>query len=124
MQNASPRLHRVCHHRPDLSEIGTKLSRQAMYESILFPSAGISHNYENWMVLKLDGQIISGVLVGETGEKIQIKDDKGINHVISLDDIDSRKKQKLSLMPADLHKELTEQDLVDLIEYLMTLTKR
>lgn len=108
---------------PNLSEIGTKLSRMAMYESILFPSAGISHNYENWMVLKEDGQIISGVLVGETNTEIQIKDDKGINHVISADEIDTRKKQKLSLMPADLHKELTERDLVDLVEYLMMLKK-
>ena len=95
-----------------------------MYESILFPSAGISHNYENWMILKEDGQIITGVLVGETEDKIQIKDDKGINHEISMDEVDSRKKQKLSLMPADLHKELTEQELVDLVEYLTTLKKR
>lgn len=108
---------------PDLSEIGTKLSKLALIESILFPSAGISHNYENWMVLKEDGQIISGVLVGETESEVQIKDDKGINHVIALDDIDNRKQQKLSLMPADLHKELTEQDLVDLVEYLTTLKK-
>ena len=31
---------------PNLTEIGTKLTKLAMYESILFPSAGISHNYE------------------------------------------------------------------------------
>lgn len=109
---------------PDLSEIGSKLTPIAMYESILFPSAGISHNYENWMVLKDDGQIISGILVGETDSEVQIKDDKGINHIISIDEVDSRKKQKLSLMPADLHKEMTEQDLVDLVEYLGTLKKR
>ena len=44
---------------PDLSEIGNKLTKIAMYESILFPSAGISHNYENWSVLKDDGQMLS-----------------------------------------------------------------
>jgi putative heme-binding domain-containing protein len=108
---------------PNLSEIGSKLSRTAMFESILFPSAAISHNYENWMVLKEDGQVITGVLTGETDLKVQIKDDKGIHHVISVDEIETRKKQKLSLMPADLHKEMTEQELVDLVEYLMMLKK-
>ena len=108
---------------PDLSEIGNKLSRMAMFESILFPSAGISHNYENWMVLKEDGQTITGVLVGATDSAVQIKDDQGINHLISVDEIDTRKKQKLSLMPADLHKQMTVQELVDLVEYLMDLRR-
>ena len=31
---------------PDLSEIGTKLGKDALYESILDPSAGISFGYE------------------------------------------------------------------------------
>jgi putative heme-binding domain-containing protein len=108
---------------PDQSEIGSKLTKPAMYESILFPSAGISHNYENWMVLKTDGTIITGIMLGETESEIQLKDEKGIQHVISMDDVDEKKKQRLSLMPADLHKEMTEQELVDLVEYLMTLKK-
>jgi putative heme-binding domain-containing protein len=89
----------------------------------LFPSAGISHNYENWMVLKTAGTIITGIMLGETESEIQLKDEKGIKHVISMDDVDEKKKQRLSLMPADLHKEMTEQELVDLVEYLMTLKK-
>ena len=36
---------------PDLTEIGSKLSRHALYESILYPSAGISHNYETWTIV-------------------------------------------------------------------------
>ena len=109
---------------PDLSEIGSKLTKPAMYESILFPSAGISHNYENWMVLKEDGQSITGVLLSETESEVQLKDDKGIKHVIPVAQIDEKAKQKLSLMPADLHKELTQKDLVDLVEYMLSLKKK
>ncbi len=109
---------------PDLSEIGNKLSKIALYESILFPSAGISHNYENWMIQKSDGRSITGVLLGETDAEIQIKDDKGIQHNIPVDEIDARKRQQVSLMPADLHKELTTGELVDLVEYLSTLKKK
>jgi putative heme-binding domain-containing protein len=67
--------------------------------------------------------MITGVLMGATDTEIQLKDDKGIRHTISMDDVEQKRKQKLSLMPADLHKELSEQDLVDVVEYMTTLKK-
>ena len=33
---------------PDLTEIGSKLTREAMFVSVLDPSAGISHNFESY----------------------------------------------------------------------------
>ncbi|MDB4766874.1 c-type cytochrome [bacterium] len=109
---------------PDLSEIGSKLTKTAMYESIFFPSAGISHNYENWMVITADGEMITGILLGETDQEIQIKDDKGIKHTIPIDDVEGKKQQQLSLMPDGLHKEMSEQELVDLVAYLVSLKKK
>ena len=106
---------------PDLSEIGAKLTREAMYELILFPSAGISHNYENWMVMTEQGQMINGLLLSETDHQIQIIDANGIKHTLKVEEIEEKKKQKLSLMPADLHRELTERELVDVVEYMTTL---
>ena len=109
---------------PDLSAIGSKLTQTAMYESILFPSAGISHNYENWLVQTVDGEMITGVLLGETESEIQLKDDKGIKHVIATEDVEQKKQQQLSLMPEGLHKEMSEQELVDLVAYLISLKKK
>ncbi|EMI52290.1 heme-binding protein, partial [Rhodopirellula sallentina SM41] len=43
---------------PDLSEIGSKLSREAMYTAILNPNAGISHNYEQYGVVTADGLVL------------------------------------------------------------------
>jgi putative membrane-bound dehydrogenase-like protein len=108
---------------PDLSEIGDKLSREAMFESILFPSAGISHNYENWIVAKNDGEIVSGLLLTKTDSNTTIKDINGLVHKINANEIEEQKRLKLSLMPADLVKEFSEQDLIDLVDYLMTLRK-
>ena len=108
---------------PNLSEIGAKLSREAMFESILFPSAGISHNYENWIVAKDDGEIVSGLLLTKTDSATTLKDVNGVVHEIDANDIEEQKRLRLSLMPADLVKEFSEQDLVDLVAYLMTLRK-
>lgn len=109
---------------PDLSEIGSKLSRDAFYVAILDPSAGVSHNYETWSVLTEDGQQINGIMISETDEQIILKDAKAISHTIPREEIDALKKQKTSLMPSDLQKNLTSQDLVDVVEYLTTLKKK
>ena len=106
---------------PDLSEIGNKLSRTAIYESILFPSAGISHSYENWSVLTVEGALIQGILVSETEAELQLKNKDGLVQRIHIADIEEKKVQKLSMMPEGLHEELTLEELVDLVEYLGSL---
>ena len=109
---------------PDLSEIGSKLSRQAMFESILFPSAGISHDYESWKVVTVDGALITGLLLSETDSQVVIVDSNGIQHTIEAADIEAKKRQELSLMPADLQRLMSQQELVDVVEYMTTLRKK
>jgi putative heme-binding domain-containing protein len=108
---------------PDLSEIGSKLSREAMYVSILDPSAGISHNYETYLLATEDGNVLSGILVSQTKESVTIKTAEAIVRTIPVAEIDVLKKQKISLMPAGLVKELTQDDLVNVVEYLQSLKK-
>ena len=109
---------------PDLSEIGSKLSRQAMYESILNPSLAVSHNYETFLVETYDGLSYSGILVSQTDEKIVLRTAEAVIKELLKEDLDGMKKSKQSLMPADLQKNFSESDLVDLVEYLMSLTKK
>jgi putative heme-binding domain-containing protein len=108
---------------PDLSEIGSKLSKEALYLSILDPSAGVSFNYETWLVRDFNGTVLTGVLVSQTDAEIELKTAEAIVHKLPRGDIDQVKKSATSLMPADLQKQLKAQDLVDLVEYLTTLKK-
>lgn len=108
---------------PNLSEIGKKLSRTAFFESILFPSAGIAHNYEQYSLLTVDGEVIAGLLISQTDDAITIRNEKAINRTIPAADVEQLVKQKISLMPADIQKLMTEDDLVDVVEYLSTLKK-
>ena len=109
---------------PDLSEIGKKLARPAMFESILYPSAAISHNFENWVVLTDDGLVHGGLLVSETEGELKLKDEKGIVRTIPAATIEEKSKSEASLMPADIQKLMTAAELVDLVEYLTTLKER
>lgn len=108
---------------PDLSEIGSKLSKDALYVSILDPSAGINFNYETHTLLLADGTVLNGILVSQTDSEVTLKDAEAIIRTISRDDIEEMKKQPISLMPAGLQKSLTAENLVDVVEYLTTLKK-
>jgi len=107
---------------PNLSEIGSKLAPAAMYESILFPSAGISHNYEQYEVTTEDGISAIGLLVEKTAESIKLKNAEGIvlTHPAAGSEL---RRLEVSLMPADLQKNMSAQDLADLVAYMATLKK-
>jgi putative heme-binding domain-containing protein len=109
---------------PNLSEIGAKLSRHALYESILFPSAGISHSFETYAVRLADGNTVTGVLVSRTPQEVALKGEDAIVRTFKTDEIGDLKKQPTSLMPADLQKLMTAEELADVVEYMTTLKKK
>jgi putative heme-binding domain-containing protein len=106
---------------PDLTEIGSKLSKEAIYVSILDPNAGISHNYENYEIITQSGQIETGLLLDRSGNNIEIKNAEGLVRSFRDSDIESIRKLEVSLMPVGLQQKLTEEELVDLVEYLARL---
>lgn len=106
---------------PDLSAIGTKGSRQNLFESILYPSRAIADQHVSWVVGTADGQTITGLLVKETDTALTIRDANGKDTVIDVKNVESRKKSAVSLMSEDLVKTMTETELVDLVAYLETL---
>lgn len=108
---------------PNLSEIGAKLARQAMFESIVFPSAGISHNYESWTMALANGTTVTGIIVSEDDNKVTLRGNDALVRTFDKKDIEERVKSKISLMPADLAKLLSPEEMADVVEYLGTLKK-
>ena len=108
---------------PDLSEIGAKLGKDALYEAILDPSTGISFGYEAWQVQLKSGDEAYGLLASETADEIAIKAVGGLITRYKKSDVQGRQKTKLSIMPAGLQQAISVQELVDLVEYLASLKK-
>jgi putative heme-binding domain-containing protein len=108
---------------PNLSEIGSKLGADALYQAILDPSAGISFGYEAWQFYLKSGDEIYGLVSSETADEVAVKAVGGIVSRYKKSEIARRTQQKLSVMPSGLEQSMTLQDLVDLVEYLGTLRK-
>ncbi len=108
---------------PDMSEIGGKLTREALFESILFPNAAISHNFETYVVVLKNGETHSGILLSQTAAEVVIKGADALSRKFPKAQVLALKKDKLSMMPADLQKQMSAQELVDVVAYMTTLKK-
>jgi len=108
---------------PALSEIGTKLGKEAIFESILEPSAGISLGYEASQVELKSGDEAYGLVISETDDEIALKDLKGIVAHYKRSDIAKREQLKTSMMPTGLQQTMSAQEFVDLVEFLSSLRK-
>jgi putative heme-binding domain-containing protein len=103
---------------PDLTRIGQIRQPRDLVESILFPSASFVRSYEPLTIRSLDGLVYSGLVKSDApGEVVlTVAADKEVR--IARDEIDAVQPGKVSIMPAGLDKQLSLQELADLVEFL------
>ncbi len=128
-RTAFDRLCRSCHvangsgtdFGPELSAVGSKLPREALYLAVLDPDAGINFGYEGKVVQLRDGSQVAGIVTSETSDVIELRLQSGVTQRFNRVDVASVTNLEHSLMPSDLYQQMTEQELIGLIEYLTTL---
>lgn len=108
---------------PALSEIGTKLGKDALYDALLNPSAGISFGFETYYFKFKSGDSAIGLLVSETKDEVTLKSVGGTLSRYAKRDLANRTKLKTSSMPA-VAAGLPAESLADLVEYLSSLKKK
>lgn len=109
---------------PPLTVIGDKLGKEALYDSIISPSGGILMGYENWNVKVKGKGVVSGRLTEDTEDHITILNIGGQYIDIPAADVQKKLKLSVSLMPDGLGKTMTQQEFVDLVEYMVSLKQQ
>jgi putative heme-binding domain-containing protein len=104
---------------PDLSAAGKALGRRRLIESILQPSREVAPQFVPWLVQTTDGRSLSGLAVAEsaTGDLILV-DQQGEQFQVASSQIGIRRPSTHSIMPDGLERQLTAQELRDLIAFL------
>lgn len=103
---------------PDLTRIGGIRTERDLLESILYPSESFVRSYEPLQIVTVEGKIYNGLVREETADEVLLALDAEKVVRIRRDEIDVRQPGKLSVMPAGLEKQLTPQDLADLVKFL------
>jgi uncharacterized repeat protein (TIGR03806 family) len=106
---------------PDLTKIGTKYSKAALLEHILEPSKTIEPGYTTYLLETKDGRALNGLAVEKTDQALVLKDAQGKLLKFTAGEIERLVPQTRSLMPELLLRDLTAQQVADLLEYLASL---
>jgi putative membrane-bound dehydrogenase-like protein len=103
---------------PDLTRIGGIRTERDLLESILFPSASFVRSYEPVAVLSASGHTFNGILKKDAPDEIVLIEAADKEVRIPRSDVEAVQPGKISIMPAGLDKQLSPQELADLIAFL------
>jgi putative heme-binding domain-containing protein len=103
---------------PDLTRIGGIRTERDLLESILFPSASFVRSYEPVIVTTKAGQSFNGVPKKDAPDEMILVLAADKEARIPRDDVEEVRPGKVSIMPDGLDRQLTPQELADLIAFL------
>ncbi len=112
-KNIGPDLHRLLNRSPE-----------ALLTAILDPNAAAEAKYLQYQAVTVQGQIFTGVLQEETAASVTLGLANGETKTIPRAEIELLKGTNLSLMPVGLEKELSVEQLANLIVYVIETTSR
>ncbi len=105
---------------PDLSRIGEIRTRRDFLESIAFPSATFARGYEPVTVI-VSGRTYTGILRGESAKEVVLMTLGRSETTLPRDEIEEILPCSVSIMPQGLDRNLTADELQDLVAFLSSL---
>ncbi len=108
---------------PDLTSVSSRFAHRDILESILEPSKVVSEQFENFTIVKKDGDDITGRIVDENADMIVLQPNPLAPESrveIKKSDIVKRQASKVSPMPEGLLSTLTKEEILDLIAYVQS----
>jgi putative membrane-bound dehydrogenase-like protein len=102
---------------PDLTS-ANRQDREYLLVSLVDPSSVIRKEYISVVVLTNDGRVLNGLPVARDGSEVVLVDAKSERVTIPRSEIADIKDSQISIMPSDLYRAFSPQQLRDLFAYL------
>ena len=93
---------------------------KGLLTAILDPSRAIEPKYVLYTAITTDGRSYSGVLAAETESHVTLVEQENRRHVLVRSELEELTSSEKSLMPDGFEKELSPQQLADVIRYLQS----
>jgi putative membrane-bound dehydrogenase-like protein len=120
----------ACHHigdlggavGPDLSTIGRIRGARDLYESILYPGESIARDFETFQVTvkSSENPVHVGLINSQSAAGLELIGLSGQRQTIPHEEVAAIKRIPLSIMPSGLDQTLSEEDLRNLVAYLLS----
>lgn len=108
---------------PDLSQLGSRFSTSDILEAIINPSAEISEQYEASVLELKDGSSVMGRIINDDGTKYMVSQNPfspDLLREVPKANVVTVKKSKISIMMPGMINRLNEDELKDLMAYLVS----
>ena len=105
---------------PDLASVRNK-SANDLIISILDPNREAQPNFNTYTAETKDGRVFSGIIAAEDANSITLRRAEAKQDVVLRSNIEELISNGISLMPEGLEKELSRQDLANVIAFIKTI---
>ncbi len=105
---------------PNLATVANR-SGEDLLVHILDPNREVASNYVNYSLATVTGRVLSGIIVEESAAALVLKRAEGASDVVPRNQIESLASTGISLMPEGVEKDLSPQNLADLIAFLRSI---
>ena len=102
---------------PDMGTIHNWMPEVIM-ANILNPNLSISSGFDLWEVELKNGESLQGIISSETPTTITLRNNGKLERTINRQDVKSLKSLDISAMPSGLEKQITKQEMADLLAFL------
>jgi putative heme-binding domain-containing protein len=102
---------------PDLTALANKTPEYLLIE-ILDPNRNVDARYVEYLAVTRDGRTFTGILASESATGITLRAQEGKEQTLLRSELEELRSTGRSLMPEGLEKDLSRQDLADLIAYV------
>jgi uncharacterized protein len=102
---------------PDLTGTAA-IPRSELLTHIIDPSRSVEGNFVQYTVATKDGRMINGLLSSETKTSVELTDAEAKRQVVLREDIDEMAVSKKSLMPEGFEKQVSTDDIKNLLAFL------
>ena len=104
---------------PDLSDVRNR-SKLALLYDIMDPNSKVEPRFTAYSVRTLEGEVFNGLVLAETDAAVVLGMGEGKQETIPRQNIEVLRASDVSLMPEGIEKEVSQQQMADLLEYLKT----
>ena len=91
---------------------------EAILLNVLDPNREVNPKYLSYSLLTADGRTLAGMIEEETATSITLRRADNAKHTILRIDIDELRSSGISLMPEGLEKQINQQQMADLLQFL------
>ena len=92
-----------------------------MLQHVLEPSKFIEPKYVSYLMETVEGRVFAGLLESKTDGEVVLRDAQNKLHHVKAEDVELLAPQRNSLMPELLLRDMTRQQVADLLAYLAGL---